>query len=36
MRFYATLPMGLERISAEEIRKIGGKVLEIKEKNRFP
>lgn len=31
MRFYATLPMGLEKISAEEIRKIGGKVLEIKD-----
>ncbi|RLF58808.1 MAG: class I SAM-dependent RNA methyltransferase, partial [Thermoplasmata archaeon] len=31
MRFYATLPMGFERVSAGEISKIGGKILEIKD-----
>ncbi len=31
MRFYATLPMGFERVSAGEISKIGGKILEIRD-----
>lgn len=31
MRFYATVPMGLEKISAREIEEIGGRIEEIRE-----
>jgi len=32
MQYYATLPMGLEKISAEEIKELGGKIYEIRER----
>ena len=31
MQYYATLPMGLEKISAEEIKELGGKIYEIRD-----
>lgn len=30
MNYYATLPMGLERIAGEEIKEFGGRVYEIR------
>ncbi len=30
MQYYATVPMGLEEIAAEEIREFGGKIYEIR------
>lgn len=30
MHYYATSPMGLEKIAAEEIKELGGKIYEIR------